>query len=114
MGAVAWVWGCREKVAAGFADVLDYCGVGLADVAPEGLCAEFVAEGECAAGGEDLGYAQDGGGAVVQGHAGVEAVGGEHAEEVVAEAGAVVEFLERYDGGFGHSGGATGDVSVGR
>lgn len=51
---------------------------------------------------------------MVQGHAGVEAVGGEHAEEVVAEAGAVVEFLERYDGGFGHSGGATGSVSVGR
>lgn len=51
---------------------------------------------------------------MVQGHASIEAVGGEHAEEVVAETGAVVEFLERYDGGFGHSGSATGSVSVGR
>lgn len=108
MGAVVWTCGDCEKVPAGFADVLDYCGVRLADVAPEGLGAKLVAEGERAAGGEDLGYAQDGGGAVVQGHTGVEAVGGTHAEEVVAETGAVMQFLEGYDGGLGHASCAAG------
>ena len=70
---VQWGRGRGEQVAGGFADVYESCGLGVADVGPEGAGGEGFADGKGDA-AEEVGEGGDAAGSVVERHAVVPAI----------------------------------------